>query len=211
LWRPSVYGCAIKLGLFFQARPFPIQSSTSTMASPEETIPYIHVDPSTHLRSLFDLYDVEQDVKPYDWSKLFNKAIKHYDLYPLVVSIGLLLDRHALSRHPTKFRHSTREFCCPTCAQFHLVFKCSRPQPTTATVNYFLLESEQSGHSADCPTSTCITESCVLVNLPSLMRQMRTVELEPSSAGRAKPKCCGSKVDIEVSSHETKNDRVVAQ
>jgi hypothetical protein len=38
----------------------------------------------------------------------------------------------------------------------------------------------------ECPASTCcVNKSCVLFNLPSLIWQIRTVELEPQSAGRS--------------------------
>ncbi len=158
------------------------------MASPERTIPYVHVDPSMHLLSLFDACDIQQDAKSYDWSSLCNKAIKDEDLRPLVLSIGLL-DNHVVSRHPTKHTRWTKECVCPTCAQFRLLFKCSKPRTRTATadpmINYFLLKSQESRHSVDCPISTCVTESCVLLNLPSLIWQLRTVELEPQSAGRS--------------------------
>ena len=158
------------------------------MASLEATIPYIYVDPSMHLRSLFDIYDI-QDGKPFDWSSLFEKAIKVEDLHPLVVSIALLLDSHVVLKHPSNYTRWTKEYGCPTCTQFRLVFKCSKPRTRTATadpmINYFLLKSQESRHSVDCPISTCVTKSCVLLNLPSLIWQLRTVELEPQSAGRS--------------------------
>jgi hypothetical protein len=161
-----------KLGLFFPA-PFPMQSTTSTMASPERTIPCVHVDPSMHLRSLFDTCDVQQDAKPCGWSGVINKAIKDEDLRPLVVSVGLLLDSHAVSKHPTKCTRWIKEHGCPACTQFRLVFKCLKPQTRTAAAvpaaNHFLLESHKSRHSVDCPISTCVTNSSVLFNLPSLI------------------------------------------
>lgn len=160
------------------------------MASPEATLPYIFVDPSMHLRSLFDIYDIIQDSKPFDWSSLLDKAIKDEDLFSLVVSIGLLLDSHVVHKHPANYTRWTKEFGCPTCTQFRLVFKCSKPRTRTANAvlpmaNQFLLKSQESTHSADCPISTCVTDSCMLLNLPSLLWQIRTVELEPQSAGRS--------------------------
>jgi hypothetical protein len=74
LWCRQAF-CSVhadKLGSFFPA-PFPMQSTTSAMASPERTIPCVHVDLSMHLRSLFDVRDIQQDAKPHDWSSLFSK------------------------------------------------------------------------------------------------------------------------------------------
>ena len=149
-----------------------MQSTSSTMASPEATLPYIFVDPSMHLRSLFDIYDI-QDSKPFDWSSLLDKAIKDEDLFSLVVSIGLLLDSHVVHKHPANYTRWKKEFGCPTCTQFRLVFKCSKPMTRTAEavpmINQFLLKSQESEHSSDCPISTCVTDSCVIFNLPSLV------------------------------------------
>ena len=65
------------------------------MASPEAALPYIFVDQPIHLRSLFDIYDI-QDSRPFNWSSLLDKAIKDEDLLPLVLSIGLLIDSHVV-------------------------------------------------------------------------------------------------------------------
>jgi hypothetical protein len=62
-----------------------IQQAKSAMAH----LPYVHLDPSQRLVSLIDLHCI-QDVSPYDWSALFDKAITHDDLWPLVFTIGLL-------------------------------------------------------------------------------------------------------------------------
>jgi hypothetical protein len=158
------------------------------MASLEAEIPCVSVDPSMHLHSLFDICDI-QDGKPCDWSSLFNKTIKGEDLHPLVLFVRLLLDSHAVAKHAANNTRWTEEHGCPTCAQFRLVFKCSKPQTRTANavpkINYLLLKSQESGHWVDCPVSTCVTNSCVLFNLPSLIWQIRTVELEPQLAGRS--------------------------
>jgi hypothetical protein len=142
------------------------------MASPVRTIPCVHVDPSMHQRSLFDTCNVQQDVNPHDWSGLFNKAFKDEDLRPLVVSIGLLLDSHVVLKHLTKHTRWTEECGCPACTQFHLVFKCLKPQIGAATAvpaaNCFLLESHESRQSVDCPISTCVTNSSVLFNLADI-------------------------------------------
>jgi hypothetical protein len=165
-----------------------MESSPSTMSFPEPTLPYIYLDPSMHLRSLFDIYDIKDGKPPYAWSGLLEKAIKGEDLHPLVVSIGLLLDSHVLIKHPANYTRWTKEYVCPTCTQFRLVFKCSKPQTknatATPTVNQFLLKTQESIHSMECPFSTCVNESCIIFNLPSLIWQIRTVELEPQSAGR---------------------------
>jgi hypothetical protein len=153
LWCRQAF-CSVhadKLGSFFPA-PFPMQSTTSAMASPERTIPCVHVDLSMHLRSLFDVRDIQQDAKPHDWSSLFKEAIKDEDLRPLVVSVGLLLDSHVVSKHPTKHARWTEECGCPACTQLHLVFKRLKPQTRTAAAvpatNCFLLESQESGRQS---------------------------------------------------------------
>ena len=103
-------GLVVVLSSFlFCSSPTSSVSTTSTMASPERTIPYVHVDPSMHLLSLFDACDIQQDAKSYDWSSLCNKAIKDEDLRPLVLSVGLLLGNHVVSRHPTKHTRWTKE------------------------------------------------------------------------------------------------------
>jgi hypothetical protein len=153
------------------------------MASGVCSLPYIYLDPSKRLVSLIDLYDI-QDGVPYDWSALIDKAIAHDDLRPLVTAIGLLRDKHQIVSHPRNFSKWTREFVCPTCTQFRLVFKCSKPQNGIVS-NYWLLIIQQPKHSPECPTSGSIDHVSTLANLPSLIRQMRSVELEPQSAGRS--------------------------
>jgi hypothetical protein len=63
---------------------------TSTMASEQGTLPHVCLDPSRRLISLIDLCRV-QDGVPCDWRGLFNKAIQHQHLRPLVSSIGFLV------------------------------------------------------------------------------------------------------------------------
>jgi hypothetical protein len=46
------------------------------------------------------------------------------------------------------------------------------------------LKLQQPGHSAECPASTCVHHLSVLANLPALISHVRSVELEPCSAGR---------------------------
>jgi hypothetical protein len=49
--------------------------------------------------------------------------------------------------------------------------------------NCWLLEQEVSGHSAECPAFTCVDQRNFLANLPSVIHQMRPVELELQPAG----------------------------
>ena len=49
--------------------------------------------------------------------------------------------------------------------------------------NHFLLKIQESTHLMDCPTSsTCVNRSWKFFNIPSLIRQIRTIELKPQSA-----------------------------
>jgi hypothetical protein len=57
-----------------------------------------------------------------------------------------------------------------------------KPQ-THLVSNCWLLEQEVSGRSAECPAFTCVDQRDVLANLPSVIHQMRSVGLEPQSAG----------------------------
>ncbi len=145
-------------------------------------LPYIHLDPSQRLLSLIDLCQMDQ-VSPYNWSSLFGTVIAYDDLRPLVITLGLLLDKHKIVAHPSNFTKWTKEFICPTCSQFRLIFKCSKPHTHLAS-NHWLLKLQQPGHSAECPASTCVHHLSVLANLPALISHVRSVELEPRSAGR---------------------------
>jgi hypothetical protein len=137
-----------------------IQQAKSTMASH----PHIYLDPSQPLVSSIHLHNM-QHVAPCDWSALFDKAIAHDDLRVLLVtSIGLLRDKHKIIAHPTNFTKWTREFVCPTCTQFRLIFTCSKPQTRLAS-NCWLLALQEPGHSAECPTSSCVDHGSVLANL----------------------------------------------
>jgi hypothetical protein len=151
-----------------------IQQAKSTMAS----LPHVCPDPSQRLVSSIDLCNM-QDVVPYDWSALFDKAIAHDENRVLVTSIRLLRDKHKIIAHPRNFTKWTREFVCPTCTQFRLIFTCSKPQTRLAS-NCRLLALQEPGHSAECPAaSSCVDHVSVLANLPSLIFQMRSVELDP--------------------------------
>jgi hypothetical protein len=155
---------------------------TSAMASEQGALPCVYLDASRHLISLIDLCRV-QDGVPCDWCGLFNKAIQHQHLRPLVSSIGLVRDRQKLVPHVRSYTKWRREFVCPTCAQFRLVFRCSKPQKGF-TSNCWLLGHQEPGHSAECPACSCVDEASILAILPSLIRQMTHVELEPRSGER---------------------------
>jgi hypothetical protein len=152
------------------------------MASEQGALPCICLDPSRRLISLIDLQRVRDGV-PHDWCGLFNKAIQHQHLCPLVSSVGLVRDRHKLVPHVRNHVKWRREFVCPTCAQFRLIFRCSKPQKGFTT-DCWLLEHQEPEHSAECPACSCVDEASILAILPSLIRQMRHVELEPQSAGK---------------------------
>ena len=130
-------------------------------------LPCIHLDPSQRLLSLIDLHQIDQ-VSPYNWSSLFGTVIAYDDLRPLVITLALLLDKHKIVAHPSNFTKWTKEFICPTCSQFRLIFKCSKPHAHLAS-NHWLLKLQQPGHSAECPASTCVHHLSVLANLPALI------------------------------------------
>jgi hypothetical protein len=91
--------------------------ATCTMASLHGTLPYIYVDPSLRILSLFNIYHI-QDGEPCNWSSLLDKAIDQQDLCPLVTSITLLIDKHTFLPHPVNYStRLMREFSCLFCAR----------------------------------------------------------------------------------------------
>jgi hypothetical protein len=71
-------------------------------------LPCVHLDPSQRLLSLIDLHQIDQ-VSPCNWSSLFGKVVACDDLRPLVITIGLLLDKHEIVAHPSNFTKWTKE------------------------------------------------------------------------------------------------------
>jgi hypothetical protein len=89
-------------------------------------VEYIYLDLSSRLLFFLDIYHTIQVGEPFDWSSVFLKAIDQQDICPLITSLALLINKHALLAHPVNHTRWKREFGCLTCANFQLLFTCSK-------------------------------------------------------------------------------------
>jgi hypothetical protein len=151
-------------------------TTTSTMASPQGTIPSIYLDPSSRLLSLFDIYHI-QDGKPYDWSGLHDKGSSRQIFILLLLLSDLffetVINLSLIQCIPPGGKGNLFVQLVPS--EFCLIFQCSKPRllkkPITdlSIMKYWFLETLELTHSPECHVSTCVSDSSILSNIPHLL------------------------------------------
>jgi hypothetical protein len=156
--------------------------ATCTMASLHGTLPYIYLDPPLTTMSIvfmFNIYHI-QDGEPYNWSSLLDKAIEQQDLRPLFTSIALLVDKHTLLPYPvnyTRWKRGNSVVELVLSSNWFSPVLTPRLVPTlTITTGFCWKVANQTIHWNG-PIYTYVDDLSILASIPSLIWQMRTVEL----------------------------------